>query len=86
MSLLCSVTFSRRTLCLRLTQVRTVHFTKLGSHNASFEAIGIDRMVARALGSAFPNIQQPTAAQAQFIPAVLQGKDVLLKGETGSGK
>ena len=86
MSLLCSVTFARRTLCLRLSQVRTVHSTKLGSHDASFEAIGIDRMVARALGSAFPNIQRPTAAQAQFIPAVLQGKDVLLKGETGTGK
>ena len=40
----------------------------------------------RAVQAAFPNVRHPTKAQEEYVPAVLSGKDVLLKGETGSGK
>ena len=35
---------------------------------------------------AFPNLARPTEAQATFIPAILNGKDILLRDSTGSGK
>jgi hypothetical protein len=52
----------------------------------SFHALGLKEDVLKALADAFPNVQQPTKTQAEFIPAVLSGKDVLLKDQTGSGK
>ncbi|EIN14121.1 P-loop containing nucleoside triphosphate hydrolase protein [Punctularia strigosozonata HHB-11173 SS5] len=51
-----------------------------------FEAVGIRPPLAIALHAAFPNVQNPTEMQAAFIPAVLQGKDVLLADSTGTGK
>ncbi|KAI0687761.1 P-loop containing nucleoside triphosphate hydrolase protein [Cytidiella melzeri] len=85
-SLLRSATFARRTPCLCLPQLGRYYSAPPNARSASFETLGIDQTVVRALGRAFPNVQAPTAAQAQFIPAILRGKDVLLKGETGTGK
>ena len=51
-----------------------------------FEALGVSQPVANALREAFPNVQVPTITQTEFIPAILNGKDVLLKDKTGSGK
>lgn len=52
----------------------------------TFADLGLHPPIISALKSAFPNVQYPTEAQAKFIPAILSGKDVLLKDETGSGK
>jgi hypothetical protein len=48
--------------------------------------LGLSKVVNLGLKSAFPTVTQATEAQATFIPAILQGKDVMLKGHTGSGK
>jgi hypothetical protein len=48
--------------------------------------LGLSKAVNLGLKSAFPTVTQATEAQATFIPAIFQGKDVMLKGHTGSGK
>ncbi|KAI0094953.1 P-loop containing nucleoside triphosphate hydrolase protein [Irpex rosettiformis] len=85
-SLLRSVTFARKTRWPRLPQTCRLYSTQMISRGASFETIGVDRLVVHALRKAFPNIKNPTAAQIRLIPAILQGKDILLKGKTGTGK
>ncbi|KAG6818029.1 hypothetical protein H0H87_009184 [Tephrocybe sp. NHM501043] len=52
----------------------------------TFEDLGLHPPIAASLRTAFPNVTSPTKTQAAFIPAILSGKDVLLKDETGSGK
>ena len=52
----------------------------------SFAALGLDARFIKALHSAFPNVQEPTAVQAKLIPEILSGKDILLKDATGTGK
>jgi len=52
----------------------------------SFAALGLDAGFVKALHSAFPNVQEPTAVQAKLIPEILAGKDILLKDATGTGK
>lgn len=51
-----------------------------------FRELGIHDVVSRSLEKAYPNIRRPTLAQAEFIPAILGGKDVLLQDATGTGK
>ncbi len=63
---------------------RLVH--QYATAQQSFEELGLRRPVIAALQEAFPNVIRPTPAQASFIPALLSGKDILLKGQTGSGK
>lgn len=64
------------------------HAEALASPRArtTFADLGLHPPIIAALKSAFPNVQYPTEAQAKYIPAILSGKDVLLKDETGSGK
>ncbi|KAG6862409.1 hypothetical protein C0995_011849 [Termitomyces sp. Mi166 len=52
----------------------------------SFEDLGLHPPIVASLRAAFPNVKAPTETQAKFIPAILSGKDILLKDETGSGK
>ena len=52
----------------------------------TFANLGVSPSICRGLREAYPNVTHPTALQTQFIPAVLSGKDVLLKDFTGSGK
>ena len=42
--------------------------------------------MAATIRSVFPHIAKPTKTQARLIPAILSGKDVLLKDHTGTGK
>jgi superfamily II DNA/RNA helicase len=58
---------------------------QLGSSTA-LAHLGLSKAVNLGLKSAFPTVTQATEAQATFIPAIFQGKDVILKGHTGSGK
>lgn len=52
----------------------------------TFEQLGLHPPIVSSLRQAFPDVKYPTEVQAKFIPAVLAGKDVLLKDATGSGK
>lgn len=66
------------------------HNTSRGSpvleQDYPFAQLGIREPIARALVDAFPDVRTPTPTQAKFIPAILAGKDVLLKDATGTGK
>jgi hypothetical protein len=42
--------------------------------------------IVESLYAAFPHVKSPTSIQARLIPAIIQGHDVLLMDETGSGK
>ncbi|KAK4760926.1 hypothetical protein SAY87_005819 [Trapa incisa] len=50
----------------------------------SFEEIGLDPRLIRALSK--KNIQQATPIQRVAIPLILEGKDVVARAKTGSGK
>jgi len=52
----------------------------------SWKRLGVPASVAATLRSVFPHIAKPTKVQARLIPAILSGKDVLLKDHTGTGK
>ena len=52
----------------------------------TFDDLGLYPPIVASLRAAFPNVHYPTAAQIKFIPAVLSGKDILLRDATGSGK
>jgi ATP-dependent RNA helicase RhlE len=51
---------------------------------ASFRALGVPEPIAAALDAM--EYREPTDAQAQSLPALLAGRDVLLEARTGSGK
>ncbi|KAJ0745572.1 putative RNA helicase [Helianthus annuus] len=50
----------------------------------TFEQIGLDPRLIHALTK--KNIQQPTPIQQTGIPLILEGKDVVARAKTGSGK
>ncbi|MGN6388208.1 MAG: DEAD/DEAH box helicase, partial [Burkholderiaceae bacterium] len=50
----------------------------------TFEALGLHASILRALADA--GYTEPTAVQAQAIPAAIEGKDLLVSSQTGSGK
>jgi superfamily II DNA/RNA helicase len=52
----------------------------------SFEELGVDHYVLKGVQRAFPHVETPTPLQSNFIPAVLEGRDVLIKDNTGTGK
>ena len=51
-----------------------------------FRELGVRETLVGAVHSAFPDVGHPTLSQAEFIPAILDGKDILLQDETGTGK
>ena len=82
---------------LRLTEAcsrRIIHTSLLStadvlhthSTHPKFEELGLHPPIVTALRRAFPGVVYPTEAQTKFIPAVVEGKDVLLKDFPGSGK
>jgi len=44
------------------------------------------KSLVEGLLRAYPEVVAPTAAQTMFIPAILEGKDLLVKDDAGSGK
>ncbi|OZJ05610.1 hypothetical protein BZG36_01467 [Bifiguratus adelaidae] len=58
--------------------------TKLLDEQGSFEPFGLDTRLLRAV--ARMNFSKPTLVQATAIPLALEGKDILAKARTGSGK
>ncbi|CAG8468927.1 11171_t:CDS:2, partial [Diversispora eburnea] len=50
-----------------------------------FAVLGIREPICRVLESKF-NIRKPTECQKNLIPTILQGKDLLIRDVTGSGK
>src|SRR5512147_1568875 len=50
----------------------------------TFESLGLHPAVLQALTDA--GYQTPTSVQAQAIPAALEGRDMLVSSQTGSGK
>jgi len=64
-------------------------FRLLNVHSISrqhFHSLGVSTSITRQLNKAFPHIQSPTPCQEELIPALLAGKDVFVKDETGTGK
>lgn len=63
---------------------------KIFAAEATFEKMSISPKLVQVLqspqGSSGFGFARPTNVQVQSIPAVLSGKDVLVKSETGSGK
>ncbi len=50
----------------------------------TFEALGLNPSILKALTEA--GYLEPTAVQAQAIPAALEGRDLMVSSQTGSGK
>lgn len=52
----------------------------------SFEELGLDPRLIRALNKKEISIAEPTPIQRVAVPLILQGKDVVARAKTGSGK
>jgi len=50
----------------------------------SFASLGLSNELLRAVSD--QNYLQPTFIQAQAIPAILQGRDIMAAAQTGTGK
>ena len=50
----------------------------------TFEALGLHASVLKALTES--GYTKPTAVQAQAIPAAVEGRDLMVSSQTGSGK
>ena len=50
----------------------------------NFQSLGISLQIAELLHK--QGINEPTAVQAQAIPAVFKGRDMLAQAQTGTGK
>ena len=50
----------------------------------SFSSLGLSEALARAVEAA--GYSQPTPVQERAIPAVLQGRDLMVAAQTGTGK
>jgi hypothetical protein len=55
-----------------------------GVEDGSFASLGLDSRLLQ--GIAKQNFEKPTPVQAKAIPLALQGKDVLARAKTGTGK
>lgn len=52
--------------------------------NATFASLGLDARLLQ--GIAKQNFQSPTLVQSKSIPLTLEGRDILARAKTGSGK
>lgn len=53
-------------------------------NNAGFASLGLDARLLQ--GIAKQNFQSPTLVQSKAIPLTLEGRDILARAKTGSGK
>lgn len=84
---LCSKAIIARYLSQRTACGGSIHLSSLEGGQGSFEAAGIQPIVAASLRVAFPNVQKPTAMQRKLIRAMTNNRDdVLLQDDTGTGK
>jgi superfamily II DNA or RNA helicase len=68
--------------CLRVSDgIALNYFLKV---SMSFEALGLHANIIRALTDA--GYTQPTPVQEQAIPAAIEGRDLMVSSQTGSGK
>lgn len=75
-----------RTLPHQWAPIRTYGNSGHARRDLTFEDIGVHPIIVKALQAAFPKVRNPTQIQSEFVPAILSGKDVLLKDDTGTGK
>jgi len=54
------------------------------THATSFDSLGLESRLLQALAK--ENFSAPTQIQAKAIPIALEGKDILARSKTGSGK
>ncbi|KAG0636313.1 P-loop containing nucleoside triphosphate hydrolase protein [Tuber brumale] len=66
------------------TTATTVATTAEADADTSFAAFGLDPRLLQ--GMAKQNFSHPTLVQAKAIPLALEGKDILARAKTGSGK
>lgn len=64
-----------------VTNVRSADFTK---EDMTFESLGLHPSVLKALTEA--GYTEPTPVQAQAVPAGIEGRDMMVSSQTGSGK
>ena len=88
----CPIQWLNLTTTRRMSRNAEVHANAISnqapqpSKRTTFDDLGLHPPILAALRTAFPNVQYPTEAQEKFIPAIISGKDVLLRDTTGSGK
>jgi len=70
-----------RRLLLRSVRRFSSHGGAPGLH---FQSLGIQSSIVNQQVNSFPHIASPTASQKEFVPALLAGKDVFIKDETGT--
>jgi ATP-dependent RNA helicase DDX56/DBP9 len=58
--------------------------TMIGQDEATFASLGLDNRLLQ--GIAKQKFEKPTIVQSKAIPLVLQGRDVLARARTGTGK
>ncbi|KAK0511609.1 hypothetical protein JMJ35_006182 [Cladonia borealis] len=61
-----------------------VSVSDTGNHASSFSTLGLDPRLLQAVAK--ENFSSPTLVQAKAIPLALEGKDILARSKTGSGK
>ncbi|XP_003799418.1 probable ATP-dependent RNA helicase DDX28 [Otolemur garnettii] len=67
-------------------QLEVPALQKLLSNENTFEDLGLEPHVLRALQEAAPEVVRPTNVQSRTIPPLLRGRHILCAAETGSGK
>ncbi|XP_053460365.1 probable ATP-dependent RNA helicase DDX28 [Nycticebus coucang] len=67
-------------------QLEAPALQKLSSNENTFEDLGLEPRVLRALQEAAPEVVRPTNVQSKTIPPLLRGRHILCAAETGSGK
>lgn len=58
--------------------------TQNGAEESSFLTLGLDNRLLQ--GIVKQNFEKPTPVQSKAIPLALQGKDILARAKTGTGK